>query len=619
MTLIDDTIETKVGSAPPTGDQEGSIRGRVSRIDWTYEGGFLVVLVGAVALALSVVGRRSGWLIGQTPPDPLLVQIYAAHFRHGDLYPVWSSSDAYGMGTPVLLFYQRTFFMVGGVVFIILGGSLKATMVVTLGIFLVIGAYGMRMALAMITESRLLRTTGAIGFLFTNWTFSEWLIRGDLAEFAAMMIVPWLLYWCLKLVRDRWFSWSIVPIMVSLIWAHNTIGLMSGVVIGVSGAVFLILYGSEGVRSVARRLVASVGATVLILAPGLVAEVKMGKYYDPAKTIISDNNFIHSFTFANPTAFLYDPAVHWLRSGGVPFGVKIQLDFAITALLALGLVTLLVFTVKRFVRGSASSEPQMSRALLAVVIVSGLIYLVLQFRISLPLWNAFWQLKVIGYPFRMMSFLTPLALILAVIVADWYRRFFRIRRPSGSPWVPRALAAAWLLCLIVLSPVTAHAPAPKPGLLPYLPFTPIDLLTAQPNATFRTSWATPLFPEYLPVVRQADGSDSVNVAPTYRHLQLTHTEAASLSSVPCSVTELSGTSFESLQITYRVICRGPTEVALPISYNSFTSLDEITPHRAAEPVPVFHVPTDPRIVIRIRTGGTHVIVARLPTLFGILF
>ena len=140
------------------------------------------ILVGA-ALALSLVGRRSGWSFGQTPPDPLLVQIYATHFRHGDLYPVWSSSDAYGMGTPVPLFYQRAFFTVGGLVFIVLGGALKPTLVVTLGIFMAIGAYGMRKALSLVTESRLLMVVGSVGFLLSNWTFSEWLLRADLAEF----------------------------------------------------------------------------------------------------------------------------------------------------------------------------------------------------------------------------------------------------------------------------------------------------------------------------------------------------------------------------------------------------------------------------------------------------
>ncbi len=192
MTLSDDSVQASENHGDPERfvDKE-NLRDRLSSVDWVRELIYLIAVLAAIALALSLAGRRPGWSIGQTPPDPMLLQIYAAHFRHGDFFPVWSSSDAYGMGTPVPLFYQKAFFMVGGLMFIILGGALKATLVVTLAIFMVIGSYGMRKALSVVTDSRLLQDIGSIGFLLTNWTFAEWLIRGDLAEFSAFMVVPW--------------------------------------------------------------------------------------------------------------------------------------------------------------------------------------------------------------------------------------------------------------------------------------------------------------------------------------------------------------------------------------------------------------------------------------------
>ena len=550
------------------------------------------------------------------------MQFYAAHFRHGDLFPVWSSSDAYGMGTPVLLYYQRLFFMVGGLVFVILDGSLKATLVVTLAIFMTVGAYGMRTALAVVTDSRMLRTAGALGLLLTNWAFSEWLVRGDLAEFSALMIVPWLLRWCLTLVRYQRVSWSIVPTMVALVWAHNTVALISIFVLAVTGVVFFICYGLEGLRLVAVRAVLTVAATVAVLTPGLVAEVKMGGYYDPATTVIHDNSLISSLSFAHPWAFLFNPTFHWLTQGSskvVPFDLDIQVDFAISFLLLLGLLTFVWLALRRFVRGPSTEVPRVDRALVAVLVVSLAIYLVFQFRVSLPLWETFWQLKVVGYPFRMMTFTLPLAIILAMVVADWYLRLYRTRHPGAPAWIPVVLAAAWLACLAVLSPVTAHVPAPIAGLIPNYPFLPIEDLTAQRQATFQTSTAFRLFPEYLPKVKTANGRGEANVPLIYKQLHQDHTEAASLSSVPCSVSEIAGTAFESLKVTYRVTCKGPTEVALPISYNPFTSLDESTPDEVPHPIRALHVATDPRIVIRVRTGGTYTVVARLPTLMGILF
>ena len=145
---------------------------------------------------------RSGWPLNQGTTGPLLlVQMYTAHFRHLDFFPVWSSSDGIGMGTPILLYYHRLFFYIAGLIYLVAGHGLKESRAY-LAIFLVVGAYGMRRALGVVTKSKLLLVAGSIGFLFTNYGFTDWLDpRGDLSEFCGLMLVPWLLYWCLNWCR----------------------------------------------------------------------------------------------------------------------------------------------------------------------------------------------------------------------------------------------------------------------------------------------------------------------------------------------------------------------------------------------------------------------------------
>jgi hypothetical protein len=409
--------------------------------------------------------------------------------------------------------------------------------------------------------------------------------------------------------------------MIALVWAHNTVALASVVVLAVTGVVFLICYGLAGLRSIAFRLVVSVGITAVILAPGLLAEVKMGKYYDPAKTIIYDNKAGNSFAFPHPWSYLFDPSFHWLNSGigVVPFGLNIQLDFGITFLLIAGLVALLVLWLRKLLHHAPSETPPVNRAIMAALAVSLVIYLALQLRVSLPIWNAFWQLKVVGYPFRMMTFAVPLALILAIAAADWYLRLYRLRRPDGPLWPPIVLISAWVLSFILLSPVTAHEPAPVAGFFPYAPFLPIGALTSPPYASFQTSTTLPSFPEYLPIVDGHNGTPLPNSSLVYENLHQSRKEAASLSSVPCRVAETSGTAFESLKISYRVTCTAPTLLALPISYNPFTTIDELGPDGTARTVAVHHLAKDPRIVIHVADAGPHEYVAHLPTLTGILF
>ena len=60
-------------------------------------------------------------------------------------------------------------------------------------------------------------------------------------------------------------------------------------------------------------------------------------------------------------------------------------------------------------------------------------------------------------------------------------------------------------------------------------------------------------------------------------------------------------------------------MALPISYNSFTGIDEQGSGGQMRPLVVHHVPTDPRFVVRIGNAQPHTLVAHLPTLGRILF
>ena len=196
---------------------------------WVYEALYLVLVAGGAVIVLVPVLTRAGWPLNEGSTAPLLlVQMYAGHFRHLDFFPVWSSSDGIGMGSPVLLFYHRTFYYTAGMIYLLSGGDLKFAVVATIMAFLFIGAYGMRSALGIITTSRLLCVVGSLGFLFTNYVFTDWLDpRGDLAEFSALMIVPWLLYWCLTLVKHRRMSFVVVPVIVALVNSHSDIALLS--------------------------------------------------------------------------------------------------------------------------------------------------------------------------------------------------------------------------------------------------------------------------------------------------------------------------------------------------------------------------------------------------------
>jgi hypothetical protein len=580
---------------------------------WVFEVIYVGIVLAAVALILSIVGRSSGWPIGDAFTEELvLVRLYAAHFRHLDFFPVWSSSDALGLGSPVLLYYQKAFFYLAGLIYILFGGALKPTLVVTVAIFLIVGAYGMRCTLALITPSRLLCTVGSVGFIFTNYAFTDWISRGDLPEFSAMMIVPWLLYWCLYLIIRRRVSFVLIPVLVLLVDAHSGIALISIFTLAAAMLTFLVVAGRQGLRAIASRLAIAVGGAALLLAPTLLAELRMAQFYDPASK--TQHYGTISDSYISFGAYLFGGSYHWLRTGPHTF---VQIDFAIWIPIVLALLVLIA-AGRHLKLGLLAGRSRQERSVILFLSATLLLYLFLQLRMSLFLYRLFSPLQVIVYPFRMMALITPLGIILIVQLTDpLYRRY-------EKHLAPKVVAVLWLVSIILLSPITESWKQSPSVFSNANQFMPVQLSSPPPYVDYRTFKGLPtltggfLYPEFLPEVFPAHRPELYDDTELYKYLHDSQLGAASLSGVPCSVESPVHTPLESLQLTFEVRCAGPTRLALPISYNAYSTILVATHGEALGRIPYFHARSDPRIIINVHSSHPEVVVVHLPTLWGIL-
>jgi hypothetical protein len=545
--------------------------------------------------------------------------MYAAHLRHLDLLPVWSSSDGIGMGTPILLYYHHAFFYLAGAVSL-LGLGLKASVVTTTAIFLVVGAYGMRRALSVVTTSKLLRIVGSLGFLFTNYVFTDWLVpRGDPAEFSALMIVPWLIYWCLALVKFQRFSYLIVPIMVVLVNAHSAIALTSVFLLAVAFAVFIASSGISGLRAVAGRLALSVAGTTILLAPALLAELRFGQDYDPQTKNIAGYNA--SAEFLDIGRYLFDGRYQWfLHNQTPPWFNFVQIDFAIwipiAAAVAFVGIRWLVRRAAQVTRTARRSRPE--TADLAFLIAALACYLFLQLKISYFVYRIFTPLQVINFPWRMLAYITPLGVILVVVIADKI-----IPKIPGRP-VRYALVVGWLASLVALSPI----PLSQGFDVTATSLQPIQLFTAPKFVDYRTFHGFfntfgfppgPLYEVFFPKVMSPTGHEVIHEIPLYQHLHEHQAGAQSLTSTRCTVLAPSHAEFETLSLSFTVHCEGKTRLALPVSYNAFSTVFVKGTGGKLRKIPYFHLATDPRIIIQAPGSKVETVVVHLPTLWGSLF
>lgn len=597
----------------PDSPSDGPARTLLSR-GWAYELGYAVLVVGAAALILSVVGRSAGWPIGSSfNVQFILVQLYAAHFRHLDFFPVWSTTDGLGLGTPILLFYHKAFFYVSGLLLILLGGNLKATLIITIGIFLAVGAYGMRCALQLVTDSRLLQVIGSIGFLFTNYVFTDWLIRGDLPEFSAMMIVPWLLYWCLNLVKNRRVSWSLIVIVPLLVDGHSAIGLLSIFTLAVTMVVFVLRYKSAGLRAAVPRLLGVTAGAVVLLAPTLLAELRFTKYYDPAVKVTHYDEVRNDYRPFG--SYFYDGTFHWLGNNAHDL---VQIDYAIWIPIALGLVAACMYWALSRTRLDRTSWGRRLDLPCILLLLGCLgVYLILQLRSFYWFYELFTPLQAIDFPSRMLAFITPIGIILLVALVNG-----ALSSPTGR-WASTILSLGWLCSLVLLSPLTSTWTVDYGALAPPGKFPPLSYSAPPQRVNYATfhglfTFNGLLFQEYLPSLYQSDGKEVFDDTPLYTQLHRVQDGAASVSGAPCSVAVPTDSPLESLSLTFTVRCTGKAQVALPVTFNPSSSVYLQGSGGALHQIPYTHNPSDPRMIVRIPGSKPEVVVVHLPTLWGIL-
>lgn len=97
----------------------------------------LPIIVGISTLMQIIL--RHGWPLNHEGNSFFLrTIIYADHICAGDYWPIWSSMDNYGLGSPQPLFYHKVFYFISGSIYA-LTNNIKLSVVISILLFLVIG------------------------------------------------------------------------------------------------------------------------------------------------------------------------------------------------------------------------------------------------------------------------------------------------------------------------------------------------------------------------------------------------------------------------------------------------------------------------------------------------
>ena len=482
-------------------------------------------------------------------------QIYASHWAHVDLLPIWSSADNTGFGSPLPLFYHRLFYLVAAPLALVFG-SLKTADAIAVVLALTTGAWGMFRLTRQMGASELGASVAGISLIAANYTVTNWLVRGAVAELTGAMLVPWVLVYFLRALKGQRLTVGL-GVSLGLMWhAHSVLAFYVGMLLVITFLVIALCRSASWTILDPRTAWPALTVFFILVLPHLALLWLLQRGYDPSR-IISEP-FAPWFQFRPLSAYVWDTS--W-TPGHTEAGYTTQIDLPMLALLVVAVAA----AVKR------RHEVSRFAVMLGAVAIPTALCLALQ----MPWTDSFYRhmpgAAYIQFPWRLLAVLTPGLIAVTVALADQ-------ALPHDKRLLALGASAAWMLA----------------GSLTFAPLTdgrvPVD-----PVSLARVKFSG--FREYEPVI-----------SPPLADLKTAIT--ARWSEIGCTVTRDSPEE-EVMVAQFHVMCERAGVVPLPI-YASV--LHRIHTSGFDRTSPCLDVPDVPGACAATVQAGISAVDVQMPTL-----
>jgi hypothetical protein len=541
------------------------------RADLRFALPFLALLTCALCVQIAV---HDGWPLNHEWINwKIRLLILAAHFKRGDLLPVWSEAAPQGFGSPLPLLYHKLFNLLAVPVFAI-SGSVKFAILASMCGFSLLGVLGVQSLLRYWGVEKRAALVSASAFCLCNYAYTNWVVRGAFAEYSAMMLLPWLLRWLWTVVDGRpvrglW--WPGAVILPALYLAHSLIFFLAAVPVLIA-VVWRLCVSSD------RK-----AFLVLLLRIGAVFAVVVGPILIGQRAVLPDLNFEAGISQFVPTE-RYSSLNDHLTGGAFIWGQKhevhsVQLDVALVALAVfLGAALLWVR-----IAGKITGKPRV-----APTVTPSYRYcwtLVPYFAFLMSPVSAFVYRKVPGFwaiqfPWRALTYSSLLSVVLAAY--PWLS-WLRIGRERGER------AAAWtLLALVGLGSPFLHTINYEwyPGDWVAGPLPPTSQIFVGGI-------------EYHP---KMSGHAGVWLFDHFARLE-PRPDAQSWNAAGYSVARLDEPALEKGARVYQVHAALPTAVTLPLSYSPFIHVDSVHDGHG-ERAATYRLSQEPLVHVDVPAGDT---------------
>jgi hypothetical protein len=353
-----------------------------------------------VARMATWVAREPGWPENHERLSMFMrVESFRRAFAVKDWLPLWSPFCFGGHGSPGPLFYHRFFNILGGLLALKMGSTAATKSVVTL--LIAVGAFGMHRAAKQLGASWPFRFAAGVLFAISPYVLTDWMVRGAVAELAAMVLVPWFFAEVVRFSRGENTGIQLGLVAALMFHAHSMICLFA-LVIPVIAAMVSIVHARPGERASAWADVLNAGIRfavvfLLIAGPFLIAVYLL-------KTRVS----LQRLEVFDPSRGGYVPIGRYLADPydwGMEFrGMSVEVGRALVGL----------FIATWF--ASAFTRTRVWSAGVTTLFITTALYIFMQHPASAWIYRTVPGAPLLQFPWRLLVFIVP-GLILLTCVA----------------------------------------------------------------------------------------------------------------------------------------------------------------------------------------------------------
>lgn len=358
------------------------------------------------------------------------VEVFRRAFAQGDFLPLWTPLAENGHGSPFPFFYHRLFNSLAGAVALATGTTAAVRIVIPLLLFA--GALGMHRLLRAAGLSPFYALGGAALLVFSNYAYTDWLVRGAFGEFAGFMLLPWLTRAALGFVRgERGAGWALGGLLALLYFAHSTLFLFAFVLVLVAAAGALLLG-----REPRRTLLDLARAAVVVLpvtGPFVFGVWLLGKDLDLDR--LRSGMFSVFRNFAPLSTYVYDDVGGWTSS---TFGYTVEIGRGFNTVCLVALAAVLTGLARRTL---PLARARQNLPAWGLAVGMGLAFLMLQTPLAAPLYRLVPPVQFLQFPWRLLAFSTVASLLALCLSLD-------LLESAASPAGRLSLRAAMVLAVL---------------------------------------------------------------------------------------------------------------------------------------------------------------------------